>query len=120
MMYFQRTFYVSKIVTALHKPVIKVITGMRRTGKSTLLKQVITHIKEHHFTDDDVLIFINKESLDRDFIRDYTDLHKYIEEQTKNITGRIYLFVDEVQLIENRQKTILHRYNDERVDIYIT
>ena len=113
--------YFSDLVISLDTPVIKVITGMRRSGKSVLLRQLLAHIQKMHQTSDDTLvIYVDKESLDRDHIQTYTDLHEYIWSQVADHHARIYLCVDEVQIITDRQKAILHRYKDTRLDIYLT
>lgn len=118
-MVFPRKQYIHAIIQDLRTPIIKVITGMRRSGKSTILKEIIAHI-EFHGQNDDVVIVINKEDLQWDFIDTYEVLHRYIQEQIPETAQRIYLCIDEVQIIHDWQKAILHRYNDPRVDIIIT
>jgi len=64
-----RDKYIDKILPFLDKPVIKVLTGMRRSGKSSILLKIIDHISAKNKK----VFFVNKESLARDHIKDYKD-----------------------------------------------
>lgn len=83
-MLIKRDFYIEKLKNFLDKPVIKVITGMRRVGKSTILLSLMEELKQN--LDEKNIIYINKESLEFDFICDYESLYKYIKSllPTKN------------------------------------
>ncbi len=100
---------------------IKVITGIRRSGKSYFLKQIITELKERGVQDSQIC-FINKESLDFDHIKNYQDLNNYIanyfKEQKQGCKN--YIFVDEIQDIEEWEKTLRSTFAQEDSDIYIT
>jgi predicted AAA+ superfamily ATPase len=70
----ERNLYIDRITPLLNTPVIKVITGMRRVGKSCLLKLVIERLRAENVKARQI-VYINKESLDYDFVRNYQDLH---------------------------------------------
>ncbi len=92
---------------------------MRRVGKSYFLRQIIQLLRQQGVPGENIL-YIDKEQLDFDFIRDYHHLDKYINEQFSNTAGDKYLFVDEIQDIEQWEKTINSLLNKGETDIYIT
>ena len=115
----KRNIYLDRIAPYIDKPVIKVITGIRRCGKSTFLKLLINELEAKGIPSANIL-YINKDSLKFDFIRTYTDLHIFVNENLNTLNGRKYLFVDEVQEIEQWEKAIAGFFADESADIYIT
>jgi len=114
----KRKAYIERISSFINKPVIKVITGMRRSGKSFFLRQIIDDLKEKGVRDNQILC-IDKDSLDFDHIKDYKDLNRFVEESLKTKKKK-YLFIDEVQEIENWQKAIISFFNKADIDIFIT
>jgi predicted AAA+ superfamily ATPase len=72
---FKRDDYLNKISVFIDKPVIKVITGLRRSGKSSLLKLLIAKLTKKKS------IYINKEDTDFDFIKHYKDLDSYVKQE---------------------------------------
>jgi predicted AAA+ superfamily ATPase len=114
----KRDKYLQKIRRFIDKPVIKIITGMRRTGKSFFLKQVIDELKNNGIKDDQIL-YIDKDSLAFDHIKDYKDLDNFVNKNFKKKKKR-YLFIDEVQEIDEWQKAILSFFNEANTDIFIT
>ena len=116
---YTRTIYVEKIKPFIDKPVVKVITGMRRSGKSYFVRQIINHLKNEGVEEASVL-YINKESMEFDFIRNHVDLFEYIRNELSGITERRYLFIDEIQEIENWEKAVTSCFTEGRTDIYIT
>ncbi len=104
----------------MNKPVIKVITGMRRVGKSYLLKLIIESLSARKSIGRGQILYINKESLDYDFIKDYKDLHNYVKASFRHIQGSKYLFVDEIQEIHNWEKAILSFFSEGDIDIFLT
>ncbi len=114
-----REEYIEKIKDYINKPVIKVITGMRRVGKSYFIKQIIDHLKEEGINEKQIL-YINKELLEFDFIDDYTDLYKFVKEYFKESKTAGYLFIDEIQEIKNWEKAVSSFFAEEKYDIYIT
>lgn len=113
-----RNQYLNKIEDYLDKPqIIKVITGMRRTGKSYFLRQVVELIKSKY--QNSQVLYVDKESLDFEEIQTYQDLNKYIQGSIKT-KKKIFLFIDEIQEIKDWEKAIRSFYNQETIDIYIT
>ncbi len=114
-----RDRYLRKIEPFVDKPIIKVITGIRRCGKSTFLRMICTSLAGTGIPDENIIL-INKDSLEFDFIRDYLELHKYVKDKIKNISGRVYLFIDEVQEIDGWEKAVSGFLADDLADIFIT
>ncbi|MEA1986556.1 MAG: ATP-binding protein [Candidatus Marinimicrobia bacterium] len=114
-----RNAYWNKIKPFVDKPIIKVITGMRRVGKSYFLKQIIDNLKMNGIKDSQIL-FVDKENIDFDFLNDYNDLNKYIKEKFKKINLKKYIFIDEIQNIIKWEKLITSLHKSENYDIYIT
>ena len=75
---YERKEYINRIRPFMRKSTIKVMTGHRRVGKSYILYQLINIIKEEE--SDANIIYINKEDLEFDFIREYNDLYSYVNE----------------------------------------
>ena len=114
-----RKIYIDKIKNFIDKPVIKVITGIRRAGKSYLLKQVIEMLTKNNVSQNCIL-YINKELLEFDFIRNYKDLYQYVNDYFDKVENKKYLFVDEIQEIEEWEKAISSFLAEEQYDIYIS
>ncbi len=113
-----RPIYYNKLESFIDKPLIKVITGIRRSGKSTMLKLIhdkliANGINEAH------IIYVNLESMKYYDIRSSKKLYDYITGLTKGL-GRIYLFFDEIQLVETWEEAINSFLVDLDADIYIT
>ena len=87
-----------------HKELIKVIFGLRRSGKSIILEQIKEELKEEGI-DEEHIIFLNFELLDYAFIKTAIDLDKYIKDIAKD-DKTYYIFLDEVQKIEDFDKAI--------------
>jgi len=115
----RRDKYLEKITPFIDKPVIKVITGLRRCGKSTFAKMLIQELQSKKISPKNI-VYINKDSLEYDFIANYNDLYQYVTKKVSKIRGKKYIFVDEVQEIENWEKAITSLFNDSVADIYIT
>ena len=118
MEYMERPKYIKQIEKFIDKPVIKILTGMRRVGKSTILMM----IKDKLLTaiPDQQKIYINFESLEFMHINEANLLAKYLIDKTKNIEGKIYYFFDEIQLVNDWEKVINGLRVDKDCDIYIT
>jgi len=115
----KRERYLKKIRPFIDKPLIKVITGIRRSGKSTFLKMIQKEIIGNGVSEKNIVI-IQKESLKFDFIQDYKSLYQYVNKQVKQIDGKIYLFIDEIQLIDEWEKAVTSFLSEEMFDIYIS
>ena len=98
-----RERYLKRIIAAKDTEFIKVITGVRRSGKSTLLLMLKDFLINDGVKEDNI-IHINFESAMYDDIDDYKDLYKYVKERIKK--GRTYLLLDEVQNVISWEKAI--------------
>lgn len=112
-----REKYLNKMIDAKDKPFIKVITGVRRSGKSTLLLMFKDYLLNNNTLEDNI-IYINFESALYDDIKNYKDLYQYVKEKIKK--DKVYLLLDEVQNVEAWEKAINSFSVDFDIDIYIT
>lgn len=100
-----REKYLAKIRGFYHtESLIKIIYGMRRSGKSVILNQIIDEITASG-VDESNIIYINFESLKYDFIKNAKDLYNYIESLKIN-NNKYYVFLDEIQKVEEFEKGI--------------
>jgi len=97
---------------------IKVITGMRRTGKSTLMRQFITVLRQEGIRQEQI-IYIDMDSMENDSYRDDPKL-LYGRISSKKDAGRLYIFIDEVQNIRGWEHMVESVRNDMDCDLYIT
>ena len=114
----ERQNYLDKLLKWKDKDVIKVITGMRRCGKSTLLKQFQQILIDQGVNSKNI-VFINFEELENIDLLDYKSLYSYIKKECKN-NKRYYIFLDEIQNVKNFEKAIDSLYVKGNFDIYIT
>lgn len=115
----RRAFYTSQILNYIDTPPIKVITGIRRSGKSFLLQLIVDELKNKD-VDNQQIININFESLQFAAYQDYQKLYDYIIEKSQTINGRIYLFIDEIQEVKQFEKAIKSLKVDLDCDIFLT
>lgn len=113
----KRIEYLEELKRWKDKDLIKVVTGIRRCGKSTLFDLFIEYLKEEGI-DDKHIISINLESLEYDF-SGYKELYDYVVKKIKD-DKKYYVFLDEVQNIKEFQKAVDGLYIKKNVDIYIT
>ena len=97
---------------------IKIIYGLRRSGKSVILTQIMDEIRKNNI-DDEHIIYINFESLDYSFIKNAKDLNDYIKSLVKD-KNKYYVFLDEVQKVENFEKGINSLRITNQFSIFIT
>ncbi len=100
----KRTTYLKKIRPFYHMDLIKVITGIRRCGKSVLLMQIMEELKVSGIEDKHI-IYINFEDYDYSFIKTGMDLHEYVKKQIKS-DKKYYIFFDEIQVIPEFERVI--------------
>lgn len=113
----KRTLYLDKLNELKGSPDIKVITGIRRSGKSKLMQAFVESIKESE--DDANIIFIDYAKLEFEFLKDYHQLNDFVESKRRNNVNN-YLMIDEVQLCPNFEIAINSLHSSEGYDIYIT
>lgn len=112
-----RKQYLNRLIEAKDTEFIKVITGVRRSGKSTLLLMFKDHLLNNNVKEENI-IHINFESARYDEIKNYKDLYNYVK--SKLSKGKNYILLDEVQNIDSWEKTVNSINVDFNVDIYIT
>lgn len=113
-----RNFYLSRLEKWKDKPVVKVITGIRRCGKSTLLKIFRNRLHEMGITNNQILS-LNLEDIDNEKYLDYRELYSFVKSQI--LPSKMnYLFFDEIQMVDNFQKAIDSLQLIDNVDIYVT
>ena len=113
----ERPEYLEELKRWKDKDVIKVITGIRRCGKSTLFELFINYLKENGIKNNQI-IHINLEDADYNF-KDYKELYDYVTSKIDN-KNNYYVFLDEVQNISEFQKAVDSLYIKKNVDVYIT
>jgi predicted AAA+ superfamily ATPase len=114
-----RDLYLNQLIQFRDKKLIKVITGLRRSGKSTLLSLFENHLINSG-VDSNHIIRINFESFEFDEITNYKELHAYINKRIIDPNEKYYIILDEVQQVTSWEKAINSFLVDARVDIYIT
>lgn len=115
----KRNLYLEEIKKYINKPIIKVITGMRRSGKSMILKLIQEELQNIGIVKENI-IYMNFESLTFMDIKDFEALYKHIIEKTSDKKGKIYILLDEIQEVKGWEKAINSFLVDLDVDIYIT
>ncbi len=115
--YIPRSTYIQRVIPFINKNIIKVFTGQRRVGKSYLLFQMMKEI-QIRFPNAN-MIYINKEDLAFDHIKNAVDLNNYIQ-KNKVFDAKNYVFIDEIQDIEDFTKALRSLVLDENLDIYCT
>jgi predicted AAA+ superfamily ATPase len=112
-----RNLYLQKVQPHIGKPVIKVLTGHRRSGKSYLMMNIMDYIRQ---TDpESVIIYVSKEHYEFDHIRDYHDLQAFFDEKYQAGKNN-YFFVDEIQEIDEFEKCIRNILSKQLADIFIS
>jgi len=113
----ERENYLQRLVVWIDKPVIKVIIGQRRVGKSMFLFQIVEHIKKTK--PEANLIYINTENEEFQHIKDYKILQKEVNSRLKK-NVKNYLFIDEVQDIAEFERALRGYLSENLCDIYVT
>lgn len=112
-----RKRYMDRMKDLRNTPDIKIITGIRRSGKSNLMQAYIKYLADN-FKDINI-IFVDFMNLEYEKIKEYHALHKYIEDRYED-EKQNYVFVDEVQLCPKFELAINSLYSKGKYDIYIT
>ena len=113
----ERTDYLSRLIDLAGTPDIKIITGIRRSGKSKLLSAFVDYLKK---TDSNAnIIFIDFFNMQFEALKEYHALYEFVESRYIHNKNN-YVFVDEVQLCKGFETAINSLYSSEKYDLYIT
>lgn len=112
----ERSYYLNKLQAVKDIPDIKVITGLRRSGKSKLL-DAYANILERETTNNVIRIPLHLKKYEK--LRNGNDLYEYIDSKYCDNSNN-YLLIDEVQMCQNFEETINSLHEEERFDIYLT
>ena len=114
----QRTEFLQRLLAWKDEQVIKVVTGLRRCGKSTLLKQYQELLRENGVLEEQI-ISINFEEMEYEHLLDYKALYAYLKDRL--CEGRMtYIFLDEIQKVVSYEKVVDSLFVKDNTDIYIT
>lgn len=113
-----RKEYINYLIKFKDMDLIKVVTGVRRCGKSTLFMQYIDYLKQNGINDDHI-IFINMEDMKYEKLSDYKNLYNYINEKIID-NGKYYILLDEIQNAGKYEKAVDSLLIKGNCDIYIT
>ena len=115
----KREIYLSRIRGFYDSDLIKILVGIRRCGKSVILKQIMDEIKENGIKENHI-IYINFEFVEFEDLKDYKKLNSYIKERIKD-NKKYYIFLDEIQNVEKFEIIINSlRASLENISIFIT
>ena len=114
----QRNEYLEKLISWKDERVIKVVTGIRRCGKSTLLLQYQEYLKKNHILEEQILA-INFEELEYEELLDYKKLYQYIKDRLC-ADKTTYIFLDEIQKVAGFEKVVDSLLVKANTDLYIT
>ena len=115
----KRKLYLNQIEGLIDKEPIKIITGVRRSGKTYLLKSISDELKNRGISEENIFL-ISFESMKYNKIEDFQQLDDCIKQLIKNVKGKIYFLFDEIQNVKNWEKSINAYRVDLDCDIYIT
>ena len=116
--YIIREDYLNKLIAFKDKNVIKVITGVRRCGKSTLLEMYAEYLLNNNVRQDQI-IFINLEDYDFSDLREPKVLHEYVKQRLIP-NQKVYIFIDEIQNCEDFPLVVDSLFIKKNTDIYLT
>lgn len=115
----KRDALLSKLIDYKDKDIIKIITGIRRCGKSYLLFEIFYQYLIQQGIDKEHIIKINLESKKNENLRDGNQLYQYVEKQILD-EKRYYIFIDEIQMVDGFEDVVNGIKNDFNSDLYIT
>ena len=113
-----RPLYVDKIMAYVDTPFVKILTGVRRCGKSTILKMIMERLKTQHNIPEERIVSCRYDSMEYE---DMTAKQMYTQlKERLSPDGKTYLFLDEVQEIKGWEKVVNSLASDFDVDLYVT
>lgn len=114
----ERKEYLQQLLSWKDEQVIKVVTGIRRCGKSTLLRQYQAVLRANGVSEEQI-VSVNFEELEYEHLLDYKKLYEYIKERLY-ADKTTYIFLDEIQKVPDFEKVVDSLYVKKRTDVYIT
>ena len=115
----KREIYLSRIRGFYDSDLVKILVGIRRCGKSVILKQIMNELKENG-VDTEHIIYVNFEFIEYEDLQDYKELNKYIKEKIID-EKKYYVFLDEIQKVEKFEEVVNSlRASIENISIFIT
>ncbi len=114
-----RKTYLDKIIPLIDKNLVKVITGVRRAGKTVLLGQIQDHLLQNGRNKNNI-VSISFESKTNAHLKDRDALYRFLIDASKKVSGKIYIFLDEIQAVSAWEEVISSLLVDIDCDIYIT
>lgn len=115
----KRHNYLDKLIPFIDKKLIKVLTGVRRSGKTVLLSQVQDYLKESG-VDENQIVYLSFESVMNEPLQDYHALYNHLISVAQNSNKRLYIFLDEIQAVTSWEKVAASLLVDIDCDLYIT
>ena len=119
-MIIKRDRYLQKLIDRKHSSYIKTITGIRRCGKSFLLKTLYYDYLLSQGVGEDQIIIVELDDDRFEDLRDKKKLREYIEAKASDSNTQYYVFIDEVQIVKDFEGTIISLNNHKNYDVYIT
>ncbi|MBR5227890.1 MAG: ATP-binding protein [Clostridia bacterium] len=115
----KREFYISRIRGFYDSDIVKILVGIRRCGKSVILKQIMDELREKNI-DKEHIIYINFEFIEYEDLQDYKKLNKYIKEKVID-DNKYYIFLDEIQKVDKFEEVVNSlRASINNISIFIT
>lgn len=115
----KRELYLSRIRGFYDSDLVKILVGIRRCGKSVILKQIMEELKEKGI-DAEHIMYVNFEHIEYEELRDYKKLNSYIKEKIKD-DKKYYVFLDEIQKVEKFEEVVNSlRASVDNISIFIT
>ena len=116
-----RPLYVDKILSHVDTPFVKILTGVRRSGKSTIMKMLMDELKKRGIGDDHILHY-SFDSLEYEELKTAKTLFAALKARLSALSGKAYLFLDEIQEVKDWEKVVNTFLSDAKydVDMYVT
>lgn len=114
-----RKTYLDQIIPLIDKNLIKVLTGVRRSGKTVLLQQIQNYLLQNGRNKNNV-IYISFESKSNAHLKNADSLYRFLLDASKNANGKVYIFLDEIQVVSSWEEVVSSLLVDLDCDIYIT
>ena len=115
----ERPQYVNEIMKYMDKPFVKILTGVRRSGKLTIMLMIKEQLRQKGIQEERILHY-NFDSLQYENMKNSRALYEMLSEKLKKSKNRVYLFFDEIQEVQDWEKVVNSLMIDFDTDIYVT